>query len=277
MNLSIEHKTTYSYDPAISQLALRLRLFPASYQGQSVTQWDVRVNDQVVVPIITDGFGDQIAIWTEQRDLETVEIVASGEVATQDKAGVVAGLRRRPPAAIFLRETELTCPTTEILDLAHSIPGHDALSDDTLTYLHGLMGAVHKAIDYRQGVTSESTSAAEALRLGAGVCQDHAHVFVSAARSLGIPARYVTGYLLGSDDSDQTFATHAWAEASVPKLGWVGFDASNNLSPTDEYVRLICGHDAPAAAPIRGVVVADAEVTLEASVQIVPQQRQQQQ
>jgi transglutaminase-like putative cysteine protease len=112
---------------------------------------------------------------------------------------------------------------------------------------------IRDAIDYKTGESHVLTTAAEALANGFGVCQDHTHVFISCARTLEIPARYVSGYLLHTDTGEESEASHAWAEAWVPGLGWVGFDVANNTCPNDHYVRIGVGLDYQEAAPIRGV------------------------
>ncbi|MEO0730579.1 MAG: transglutaminase family protein, partial [Pseudomonadota bacterium] len=152
-----------------------------------------------------------------------------------------------------------------------------AQHDELLDTLHALSAAVTKAVAYKPGVTTTTTTAADAVRIGAGVCQDHAHVFVSAARSLGVPARYVVGYLLADEDGNEVVETHAWAEAFCRDVGWIGFDASNAVSPTERYIRLGCGHDATAATPIRGTLTGDAIGSLSAKVSITPDAAQQSQ
>ena len=96
------------------------------------------------------------------------------------------------------------------------------------------------------------TVAEEALGAGRGVCQDHAQIFVGCARMLGVPARYVSGYLMMNDRVEQE-AGHAWAEAHVDGLGWVGFDVSNGISPDSRYVRVATGRDYREAAPLTGI------------------------
>ncbi len=113
------------------------------------------------------------------------------------------------------------------------------------------MAEIRSRIAYEIGATDAHTTAAEALADGKGVCQDHAHAMLSVVRSLGIPARYVTGYLVTDGDTPAT-ASHAWAEALVPDLGWVGFDAANGKCPTDDYVRVATGLDAQGVVPVRG-------------------------
>ena len=113
------------------------------------------------------------------------------------------------------------------------------------------------------------TTAEEALTLGdGGVCQDHANIFISAARLSGLPARYVSGYLMMNDRVDQD-ATHAWAEACMSNdLGWVGFDVSNGVSPDERYVRIAVGRDARDAAPIDGLRMGSADEKLIVSLQV---------
>ena len=136
------------------------------------------------------------------------------------------------------------------------------------------MQRVRDEIEYEIGATSAHTTAAEALAEKKGVCQDHAHVFISAARVLGYPARYVNGYYLdgGSGESE---ASHAWAEAYVEGIGWVGFDATNCLCPTDHYVRLAWGLDAVSAAPVRGSRSGGEKEALDVVVEVQQQNNQQ--
>jgi len=140
--------------------------------------------------------------------------------------------------------------------------------------LHEIMNQIRSRIAYEIGVTHAHTTAAEALADGKGVCQDHAHVFISAARTLGIPARYITGYLL-MNDAHPSAAHHAWAEAWIDPLGWVAFDSANRVCPTDRYVRLAAGLDAGYAAPIIGSRRGGASEKLEVSVAVQQQSAQQ--
>ena len=115
------------------------------------------------------------------------------------------------------------------------------------------------------------TTAEQAITAGEGVCQDHAHIFISAARLLEVPARYVSGYLMMNDRVDQD-ATHAWAEAYVDDLGWVGFDISNGISPDPRYVRVATGRDYRDAAPVTGISFGTLAQALEVDVAVEQQQ-----
>jgi len=265
MKLQVCHTTSYRYDPAAPRVGLRLRLYPSQFDSQRRVSWSVSVNGAAVAPMLVDAFGDEQSLWTSQVPCESVEIVAGGVVETSDTAGVVSGLAKKPPVAVFRRETALTSISPAIRDLARDCA---ADVEATLDRMHALCHGVHEAVAYRSGVTSANTSAAQAMTLGAGVCQDHAHIFLAGARSLGVPARYIAGYMVVDERDDELRETHAWAEAYIDDLGWVGFDPSTGRCPTDHYIRLACGLDASEAAPVRGSVGGDAAVGLEAAVTI---------
>ncbi len=269
MRLNVRHATTYTYDPPAERCALRVRLFPPSFDSQRVKAWSVSVNGQPLQALLTTATADREAIWSCHGAGEEIAIVAEGEIETADSAGVVRGLREavRPP--VFVRSTPLTEADKKIEALAAAATG-----DKPLDRMHSLFNAVADAIEYKPGSTASHTTAAQALKAGQGVCQDHAHVFISAARSLRVPARYVVGYLLALEE--KLTETHAWAEVYVPDIGWVGFDPANRLCPTDRYVRLGCGLDASDAAPIRGNVMGGPKERLTASVDISQMQVQSQ-
>jgi transglutaminase-like putative cysteine protease len=217
----------------------------------------------------SDGFGNLVHLVTVNRRHQQLTIEAGGTVETEDRHGVVAGLAKDIPPRVFLKETAQTRPDAAIRELAASTEG-----SDTLARLHALSNAVRDRVEYAPGATGVHTGAAEALADGEGVCQDHAHVFIAAARTLGIPARYVTGYLVVEGETASQ-AHHAWAEAYVEGLGWVGFDAANRICPTDRYVRLACGLDAAYAAPIVGSRRGGSDEVLQVSVEVQQQSAQQ--
>lgn len=273
MLLSIRHRTAYSYEPAAARVALKLRLFPTPSHAQSVRSWSVTVNGEEPEMRMMNGYGDEEAVWFGHDGAREVEIIAEGEIETTDVHGVMRDLRMSGRPAMFLRKTKLTAPNEDIAALAA-----EATEGKTgLEAAHALSAAVREAVEYRTGVTDSTTTAADALMQGAGVCQDHSHLLISAARTLGAAARYVVGYLLVGEGDDgmiaATHETHAWTEIWVDGLGWVGFDPSNSICPTDRYVRLASGLDAWDAAPLRGSVIGMTEETLEADVQVIQSQQ----
>ncbi|HSF94764.1 MAG TPA: transglutaminase family protein [Thermohalobaculum sp.] len=268
MRLTIRHLTDHEYDPAPNRIALRLKLFPAKTRSQAPSGWQVVVNGQAVEPMLTNGFGDFEALWFAPTGTTQVEMVAEGTVTTSDTAGVIGRLGVAPPE-LFLRHTPLTRQDADIRSLAEA-----AVGTDPLARMHALSAAVHDAMVYRPGVTDSGTTAAQALALGAGVCQDKTHLLIAAARAAGIPARYVVGYL--HEESAPLGETHAWAEAHLDGLGWVGFDPTHQICPTGSYVRLCSGLDADDAAPVRGSLTGATEDRMTVSVSVAYAQSQQQ-
>ncbi len=262
--LVVTHLTTYVFASAVIRLSLILRLWPEPYAGLSIRQWQVTVNDVPITPSARNAYGERTALWSAPTAPGPLTILARGVVEVEDTAGVVAGLARRLETEIFLRATPLTKADKAIAALM------PPLAADRLAWLHGLMQGVHAAIAYVTGSTHAHTSAAEALADGEGVCQDHAHVFIAAARAHGVPARYVCGYVSAGTGALELHETHAWAEAYVDGIGWIGFDASRGLCPTQDYVRLATGLDARDAAPIRGHAVGGGASDLFADVRIAP-------
>jgi transglutaminase-like putative cysteine protease len=272
MNLHVRHRSEYHYEPKAARVSLRIKLFPSQFDGQYVRSWSVSVNGDTVEPVYVSGYGDDVALWQSADGVSSIVVNAEGVVESEDMSGVVRDLPRRPPRGVFLRNTRLTEPSVAIRELARN-----AARNDVLSTCHSICDAVNDAIAYRADTTRATTTAAEALEGGVGVCQDHAHVMIAACRSLDIPSRYVTGYMLAGEEETDVLETHAWAEAFVQELGWIGFDPSNALCPTDRYIRLACGLDADDAAPIKGHVVGETAISLSAEVAVVPNGQQQSQ
>jgi transglutaminase-like putative cysteine protease len=157
------------------------------------------------------------------------------------------------PLWLFCRETSLTTGAEGILALVEEV----GTGGGDIERLHRLMKLIGERVAYRPGATTAETSAEAALAQQSGVCQDHAHIFIAAARRMGYPARYVSGYLM-MDVVDQA-ASHAWAEAHVGNLGWVAFDATNGISPDERYVRLATGCDYREASPVSGILLGQAQ------------------
>lgn len=246
MLVSISHVSRYVYDDIARYTVQSLRLTPPSFAGQRVVTWRITAPGIETATSFVDAFSNLAHLISITGKHSEVVCRAEGLVETEDRAGVVRGLPEIAPVRVYLRESDKTLPDDAIRDL-----GQIARKGTPIDGLHTLMHTVRDKIDYQIGVTGAHTSAAEALAAGHGVCQDHAHVFIAAARSIGVPARYVNGYYLsGSDEPAE--AHHAWAEAWVDGLGWVGFDPANRVCPTGHYVRLATGLDATSAAPIRG-------------------------
>jgi transglutaminase-like putative cysteine protease len=249
MLIRIRHVTTYTYDKSASYAILSLRLTPSSFDGQQVAEWRI-VCTLAGSPVeLCDGFGNVVHLFTIRTPHQQIEIEAGGLVETQDRNGVVRGLVEPSPPRLYLRETAQTRADDAIRELAASA-GDGA--GDVIERLHALAAAVSECVEYAEGSTDAHPGAAEALKDGKGTYQDFAHIFISAARVLAIPARYVTGYLLLDEGASPPRTHHSWAEAWAEGLGWIGFDVANRICATEHYVRLAGGLDAGYVTPIRG-------------------------
>jgi transglutaminase-like putative cysteine protease len=269
--VSIGHVTRYSFaTPALYSIH-SLRLTPPAFEGQRVLSWRVEMPDIEHAVRFRDAFGNMSHLVSIPRPHSEIAILARGTVETQDKAGFVRGLTEVATTRVFRRETPRTAADAAIRELTAGLK-----APDPIDRLHELMRAVGDRVEYVVGATNAHTSAAEALETGRGVCQDHAHVFISAARLMGFPTRYVSGYFVtGSDHASE--AQHAWAETFIEGLGWLGFDPANQVCPTDRYIRLACGLDAASAAPITGNRRGGADEVLDVFVEVQQQSSVQQQ
>ncbi|MGH1331533.1 MAG: transglutaminase family protein [Paracoccaceae bacterium] len=263
MLLNISHTTHYTYDEPVHYALQKARLRPLSDGQQTVIDWSLVINGGEVEASYLDHYGNQTDLLRAVEGTQSLEITASGTVQTNDTAGVIGKIYGAAPLWHFRQQTALTKPSKEIKALARLIQN----PNDPLDDLHALSTAILDAAPYETGRTYADTTAQEALAGGHGVCQDHAHIFISAARAAGLPARYVSGYLMMVDRIDQD-ASHAWAEVHVDTLGWVGFDVSNRISPDEHYVKLAIGNDARDAAPITGLRVGTAEESMIVSLQV---------
>lgn len=270
MILTIAHRTTYRYDVPIRVAVQSLRLTPSLFAGQKVIDWQVSVEGGHRGAGFRDGAGDWIEGWSVRGPADHVTVTVAGTVETSDHAGLLTGHRETVNPAVYLRERQATRADAALAELARAAAAESA---EPLARAHALSRRVAEAIAYRPGVTEAHTTAAEAMALGEGVCQDHAHALIAAARVLGLPARYVSGYLSASADGAPHEAAHAWAEVWIAGLGWIGFDPANRTCPDDRYVRLGSGFDARDAAPIRGIAQGAGRETLDVTVAVAQGQQ----
>ncbi len=272
MRIRVVHATSYAYQTPTRSILQVLRLTPRDYDTQHVVSWRVEADEDVRLRVDEDAFGNTVhVLWTD-RPLSALTLTVRGEVRTADAGGVVAGAVERLPLGIYRRETPLTRPDAALIDLADTIAAEAGPSP--LERLHRLLTVLHQEVAFDTKATTVTVTAAEAFALRRGVCQDIAHIFLAAARRLGAPARYVSGHLVRQDGSVEQEAAHAWAEAHVPGLGWVGFDPTNGICPTDAYVRVAIGLDYLDAAPVRGTRQGGGEETMAVRLKVGETQQQ---
>lgn len=272
MRLSIRHTTRYRFASPVAHGIQRLRLTPKETQGQKILEWNMEFQGAREQLTYDDQNFNHVTLVSVEEGATEVMVSCSGKVDTQDQAGVIGQHAGHLPLWAFLSQTELTRPGPKIKALIADV---ERSEEGMVATLHNLSDVIREHVKYGTGSTGVGTTGEEAVGEGIGVCQDHAHIFIAAARSLDIPARYVSGYLMMNDRIEQE-ATHAWAEAYVQGLGWVGFDISNGISPDPRYVRVATGRDYRDAAPVTGISYG--AVTEDLSVHLtVEQQKEEQQ
>ena len=248
MKLTVKHRTVYRYSPPSRSGLTKIRKTPKSEPGQEVIRWNTTVSGGTVQARYRDQYRNITELIAHDPDLEELEIVSEGEVMTRNTCGMVGETDGFAPMWLFLKPTKLTSPGAGVAEIADSVRG--SLSDPVAA-MHELSAAIAKRVRYGKGRTDARATVEFAIAAGQGVCQDHAHIFIAAARCLGVPARYVSGYMRMADGS-QLEASHAWAEAHLDGLGWLGLDVSNGVSPDENYIRMAVGRDYDDAAPVKG-------------------------
>ena len=272
MRIRIVHDTIYRYDNPPASVIQTLRLTPRNYDGQFVQSWRIDVSADCRLAAHEDAFGNLGHTFTVDGPLDALTVHVEGEVDTVDLNGVISGAIERFPPALFLRETALTRLDPAIADLAAQTRASS--EQDTLPLLHALMARLNQEMTFDTDPTHAATTASEAFALKRGVCQDLTHIFIAAAHSLGVPARYVSGYFHRADGVTEQDAGHAWAEAYVPDLGWVAFDPTNRISATDAHLRVAIGLDYLSAAPVRGARSGGAGEALQVRIHVDQAMRQ---
>jgi len=248
MLLSIRHETTYRYTAPLTYTIQQLRLSPRAEPHQQVRSWHVATAGRRNA--FLDAFGNIGHMLTITGLHDEVRIVAGGTVAVEPlDRGRLPGTDAMSPL-VFTVPTRLTEPDEQIAAFAARHMPACARSASLLA----LAEAIRASVDYRTGATEVTTPASHALQLGQGVCQDHAHLFLSCCHVHGIPARYVSGYIDPGDTEHA--ASHAWVDAWVEEVdfsGWVSIDVTHARYAGDAYCRLAIGRDYDSAAPVRGV------------------------
>jgi transglutaminase-like putative cysteine protease len=265
MRLKITHRTEYRFGAAVPHALQRLRLVPISGPAQTVRSWTLTIEGAHEEVRFADHFGNDTRLISMEGEPHDVTIEAAGEVETVNKAGVTGAHRGFAPLWLFLRETPLTARGEAAETLAAAVqPGAD------VARLHQLMAAVHErfvgasqkpaepVLMQTQGGALQVQAAEAEPASNGSPCVDHTHMFMSAARLLGYPARFVSGYRMADAGAEQA-ASHCWAEAHVAGLGWVGFDIAGCISPEEHYVRVATGCDHRDVMPLSGSPAEHAE------------------
>jgi transglutaminase-like putative cysteine protease len=270
MRLRIAHRSVYRYDPPTAGVIQVLRLTPRNHEGQYVEGWRIDVLPDAFLAAHEDAFGNITHVFTADGPLDELVVEVHGTVETQSNSGIVRGTVERFPPSLFLRDTALTQADAAIGEFAAKIRA--ACGGEVLAELHAMLDRLHEDMAPETSAGADDpgapVNAAEAFARQRGAAKDLAHVFIGAAHNLGIPARYVGGYVSRPDTKADANTAHAWAEAYAPDLGWIAFDPANGYCPTDGHVRIAIGLDALGAAAVRGTRLGGSAETLAVAIKV---------
>ncbi|OUT99826.1 MAG: hypothetical protein CBC01_00555 [Betaproteobacteria bacterium TMED41] len=264
----VKHNTLYKYEEPVRYAVQRIFLSPRIETQRRIIKWVINSNADLFKQ--EDSLGNMMHVLVVSKPTKTITIDIFGEVELTKFKKIRSNLLRKKTGKIFKDsfgipldyfkcQTDLTTPNDEIVSLAHA-----TCRSITIKNLIQLARAIEEKVIYTKGATTVATSATEAWEKKAGVCQDHAHVMLSACRSLGLPARYVSGYLRGQARASE--ATHAWVEVWLNK--WLGIDVTHFKLIDDQFLSLAVGLDYEHASPVRGFRQGGGVETMEVKVSV---------
>lgn len=248
MRIAIDHTLKLTLLPGTSQAVFHLLLTPSSGPSQTVASWTVDMPGIERAGRFVDGFGNLAHLVNQTKPEGEIVVRVKGVVTTQDTHGVLGRPVGEPVPALFRRLTALTKVPPDLVEKYRTV------ETSRLDLLHALMADVSaqpEAAEVQAQVAGAQSQRMETVANAKPSPTDLAHGFIAAARALDIPARLVIGYRLAADEAES--GLHAWAEAFDEGLGWIGFDPSQQICPTDAYVRLATGLDADTAVALRAV------------------------
>jgi transglutaminase-like putative cysteine protease len=281
MNYTIRHVTRFYYSAPIYESVMELYMQPRTEGCQRALRFDVTVMPRVSIQNYRDYLGNVVNHFDVPRPHTRLAITADSLVEIRPMPEVPDALDESTWAHLdheiqqndfwdMLMPSHFVQYPDGISTLAGAL-NVEARHSDPLSLLRALNTAIYRHFDYASDVTKVDSPIDVALEARKGVCQDFSHIMTALVRRLGIPCRYVSGYLYtGASDKDRSRvdATHAWVEAWLPGLGWIGFDPTNNLIAGERHIRAAVGRDYADVPPTRGVFKGEAETELNVEVQV---------
>jgi transglutaminase-like putative cysteine protease len=280
MFYSIRHITRFHYTAPVNESVMEVRMRPRSDSDQRCLHFVLTVNPKAHVSLYRDHLGNTIHHFDVPGSHTRLGMVAEATVevdSCEPLPDCIDATAWRDIDAIassgeyfeFLEPSQFATPTPLLQAFAVEIGAERR--GDPLSLLRELNARIFDALSYVPKSTDVDSPIDTALSTRMGVCQDFSHVMITVLRGLGIPARYVSGYLFHSADArDRSVggATHAWLEAMLPGLGWVGFDPTNNLLSTERHIRTAIGRDYADVPPAKGVFKGTADSVLSVAVRV---------
>jgi len=283
MYYSIRHVTRFRYSNPVRESVMELKMQPRSESAQALRNFQIATNPRAQLYAYTDHFGNAVYHFNVLREHAELRIEAQSVIEVNQAPPLPAAAdtlewQRYNTLNLSAEHYDLLGPSAFVRgspELARFTAAHDldTPQGDTLTALKRLNNVIYGAFDYEVGVTQVHSPIEHPLIEGRGVCQDFAHIMIAIARSWGVPARYVSGYLYHRrQDKDRSGddATHAWVETYLPSFGWVGFDPTNNIMAGERHIRVAVGRDYDDVPPTRGTFKGDAESELAVAVAVEP-------
>lgn len=282
MQYAIRHITQFDYDAPICESVMEVRVCPRTEAQQHCYSHDLTVTPHAQLFAFQDFMGNNVHHFDlpgshQQLVLESRALVEVHPVQALPNSLPFSAWEALDASLDQGDHLEMTLPsrfaTSSGLLREFAIEAGIARSDDPLTLLREVNEAIHTKFEYIQSSTHVNSPIDDALRVRSGVCQDFAHIFIALVRELGIPCRYVSGYLFhrtGADgDRSAEDGSHAWVEAFLPDIGWLGFDPTNNILAGERHIRVALGRDYADVPPTRGIFKGDARSTLRVGVRVV--------
>ncbi|MBB6669902.1 transglutaminase family protein [Cohnella nanjingensis] len=283
MKLEICHVTRYRYGGVVSDSVNELRLAPRTDERQACYQHVLTVDPNVTMMSYEDYFGNRVHAFTANDAHRELVIASRSTVVTRDSE--MKRKTEEPPTESWarIRSDAFVDAYAEYLLPSAFATFHAAVSAyasvigaeaGVFDFVKGASGRIYEDFEYKPQSTGVHTTADELIGIGSGVCQDFAHLLLAVCRLRGVPARYVSGYHFVGDlqgrDADFEQASHAWIEAYVPGVGWLGFDPTNNGLVDWRYVKLAHGRDYLDIVPVKGVYrgTDEQELTVKVDVQL---------
>jgi transglutaminase-like putative cysteine protease len=285
MFYSIRHITRFRYSAPVHESVMELRMQPRSEGPQALRNFQISTNPRAQLYAYTDYLGNAVYHFNvlrahEELRIDVQAVVEMTSASTAPEAADPLEWQRYNAYNLTDEHFDLMEPS-KFARASHGLNDFAAAHDlvepkgDPLTALRRLSKTIHDGFEYEVGVTQVHSPIDLALAEKRGVCQDFAHIMIAIARGWGIPARYVSGYLhhgrQGKDRSRED-ATHAWVEAYLPSLGWIGLDPTNNIDAGGRHIRVAVGRDYADVPPTRGTFKGHAESELAISVAVEPTQ-----
>lgn len=248
MRLRITHTTTFRYDEPVSEAYMEMRLRPLDAGGQRCESFRLSTDPPGEVRSYVDRFGNGIRHFDTLNPHDRLVVSARSDVSTPESFVAPERELSLLDAFDYLQPT----PYAPDGEAVRMFARPHALAGDPAATAQAVLHATHEALAYTPGSTTVRTTADEALVAGQGVCQDFAHLMIAACRVLGLPARYVSGYVFAPRRGTAA-ASHAWTDVFVAGHGWRSLDPTHGSAQTDHYVRIATGRDYGDVPPTRGV------------------------